>query len=309
MRWRIELLFAIVLFVSSCKSDKEPDPIVISESHIVEPAELTDSILYNTRVIDFRRESDYHLGHLPNAQSIWRADMEDQSYPYGGMMASRDAVYSKLLKLCITSKDNVIVYDDRGGCDAARFWWILKNYGFDNVKVLNGGLEAWKNNGGAIEITPTLITCPLPEEVAWNPATMIYYISKDELSELPLDKALILDTRSWDEYTGKRQKKGAFKGGRIPGSIWIDWEEAVDFDNHGRLKPTEELKKVYGTLNVPKDHLIIPYCHSGVRSAHTTFVLTQILGYTNVRNYDGSWTEWSYFDLPIEKDSLTTILE
>ena len=106
----------------------------------------------------------------------------------------------------------------------------------------------------------------------------------------------------------KDKKKGAAKGGRIPKSVHIDWAEAFNYSGDKRIKPVEELKIIYNKLNIKKNDPIIVYCHSGVRSAHTTFVLTQLLGYKNVKNYDGSWTEWSYFnDLPFKKDSVIKI--
>jgi thiosulfate/3-mercaptopyruvate sulfurtransferase len=134
---------------------------------------------------------------------------------------------------------------------------------------------------------------------------MKYFVSKEDIQKALSDKTVILDTRTQDEFSGKTQKKGASKAGRIPGSIHIDWADAIHFDGDQRLKSKHELDSIYGSLHISKDTPIIVYCHSGVRSAHTTFVLTQLLGYTHVKNYDGSWTEWSYFDeLPIEKDSL-----
>jgi len=119
---------------------------------------------------------------------------------------------------------------------------------------------------------------------------------------------LIVDTRSANEFSGKRQKLGANKGGRIKNSKMFDWSDAIQFSGNKKLKSVDELKVIYGPLNATVDDAIIVYCHSGVRSAHTTFVLTQLLGYKNVKNYDGSWTEWSHFDdLPFEQDSITSI--
>jgi len=116
----------------------------------------------------------------------------------------------------------------------------------------------------------------------------------------------LVDARSAEEYEGQLQKAGAKKAGRIPKSIHIDWSEAVDYGNTYTFKPISELEKIYGSIGASKEDTIIVYCHSGVRSSHTSFVLTQLLDYKNVLNYDGSWIEWSYYDhLPFENDFIT----
>lgn len=138
---------------------------------------------------------------------------------------------------------------------------------------------------------------------------MKYYISLEGTQGAMDRNTLILDTRSVDEFSGKRMKKGASKGGRIPGSRHIDWSEAVNYAGDKKFKSTKELNAIYGKLSADKGDTIIVYCHSGVRSAHTTFVLTQLLNYTTVKNFEGSWTEWSYFDeLAYEQDSITTLI-
>lgn len=138
---------------------------------------------------------------------------------------------------------------------------------------------------------------------------MKYAISKEEVVTALSKKIILVDTRSFDEFSGKQQKKGASKAGRIPNSIHIDWAEAINFHGNQKIKSVETLTEFYAKkLKATKNDSIILYCHSGVSSAHTTFVLTQLLGYKNVKNYDGSWTEWSYFnDLPFTNDSLTKI--
>ncbi len=162
--------------------------------------------------------------------------------------------------------------------------------------------------GGAINndtIPATSSTFSLPKESSFD-----LWIGKDKITEILASNKnnIILDTRNIDEFTGKRQKSGAYKGGRIPKSVLIDWAEAIDYEGSKKFKSFEELEKIYSRMGVSKNDPVITYCHSGVRSAHTTFVLTELLGYKNVKNYDGSWVEWSYFDnLPFEYDSITTI--
>ena len=105
-------------------------------------------------------------------------------------------------------------------------------------------------------------------------------------------------------------KKGARKAGHIPGSVNIDWAKAVYYNGSKKFRPLEELRTIYAGLPEDKEHPIVVYCHAGVRSAHTSFVLTQLMGYNRVYNYDGSWLEWSASEgAPIEKDSTTLIMQ
>lgn len=264
----------------------------------------------NLKIIDFRKPDDYKTGHIDEAINIWRPDIEDHSFPYKGMMATKNHISSLFSKLGISNKDLLVVYDDRGSCDAARFWWVLQNYDFDAVKILNGGFKAWKEIDGAVNKTSVSFTASsfkLPEFPSYR-----FLISKEAIVQMLHSDAneIIIDTRTTDEYSGKRQKKGALSGGRIPKSHLIDWSDAIDFNGSLKFKSKDELERIYGKFKASKNHPIVTYCHTGVRSAHTTFVLTQLLGYTNVKNYDGSWSEWSYFkNLPRTNDEITTILK
>lgn len=320
MIYRISRIIILgILFFSCTKSkDKVKDVITTktkidtktyySSKHLIEPEELLSlSKQQHIKIIDFRKEEDYAKNHINGSINIWRTDIEDSSYPYKGMMAKKEGIEQLFSRLGIKNDDTLIVYDDRGSCDAARLWWVLKNYDFESVKILNGGLISWEKAGGSINnhtvsITPSIFTLP-------NDTTFELYIKKEEIIKIinSNKQAVILDTRNIDEFSGKRQKQGAFKAGRIPKSILIDWAETIDHKGTHKFKSYDNLNKIYSRMRASKTDTIIAYCHSGVRSAHATFVLTELLGYKNVKNYDGSWIEWSYFgDLPFEQDSTTT---
>ncbi|NNC50349.1 MAG: sulfurtransferase [Flaviramulus sp.] len=312
MNLRISIVI-IVLAVYGCKKESNSKNFVgdiksseFSSKYLIEAEELLKIFKNpNIKIIDFRKPEFYLEEHLPRAINIWRTDIEDKTFPYKGMMASTAQIENLFGSLGISDDNTIIIYDNNGLCDSARLWWILQNYDFSNVKLLHGGIKAWKMNNGTISTT-----IPKSEKVNFTlpkSPSMKYYISKDEMVEAIINEKMILDTRTDDEFSGKRQKSGSFRGGRIPNSKVIDWSNAINYHGNMKLKPHERLFEIYKNFALKNDTLIV-YCHSGVRSAHTTFVLTQVLGYKNVKNYDGSWTEWSYFnDLPIEQDSITKI--
>lgn len=315
MTWRISLIILILAF-TGCKEEKTTTIDTIEQdlenaefNYLIEVDELLELAKKpNIKIIDFRKAEFYKKEHIKGALNIWRTDIEDTSYLYSGMMAGKEQIEILFSNLGINTGDTIIIYDDNALCDSSRLWWILQNYDFTNVKLFHGGIATWKANNGAV-------TTEIPKvikglfELTKTPS-MKYYVTKEQMLKAVGNKTIILDTRTTDEFTGKRQKKGSGKGGRIPNSRLIDWSIAVDYHGDKKMKSIEELNKIYNELGVSKSDTIIAYCHSGVRSAHTTFVLTQLLGYKNVKNYDGSWTEWSQFnDLPIEQDSITLILK
>lgn len=300
MNWKISILFFVHLW--SCQNEKLKSMTMDKEVYLIEASELKQIINQpNIKILDFRKKEDYNKKHINGALHLSRSDIEDRSYPYNGMMASKFQIETLFSNLGIKIDDTIIVYDDKGLCEATRLWWILQNYSFQTVKLLHGGIENWESVGGNT-------THEIPEVIPTNfnlseTSKLKYYISKDEVNNALQNNITILDTRSIEEYTGKYQKKGAKKAGRIPNSIHIDWAENINYHGDRRLKSKKDLENLYKKLNIKKTDSIILYCHSGVRSAHTAFVLTQLLGYKNVMNYDGSWTEWSHFDdLPFEKD-------
>lgn len=323
MTWKTNIFAFLFLTIISCKENvvdvDVTKPIDTSfethsdtkANHIIEASELQEIMEKpNVKVVHFGRKKQYDEGHIAGALNIWRTDIEDASYPYKGMMCSKKQLEELLSSRGIKNSDTLVVYDHVASCDAARLWWVLENYGFHNLKILNGGINGWTAIDGKLTTEPTQIVASnfiLPEA-----SPMTFYVNKEEMLALVNEKkpTLILDTRTTNEYTGVRQKKGATSGGRIPGSILKDWADCVNYSSDKKFKDIKTLETMYASIIPNKEYPVIAYCHSGVRSAHTTFVLTELLGYKNVKNYDGSWTEWSQFEnYPKEKDSLTTILQ
>ena len=306
MNWKISL-FIIFISFSSCTEIKQEESTSWSTEYLVEVADLKNHLKDSTfKVLDFRKESEYSKGHIKGAVNVWRTDIEDTTFAYAGMMASSSQIEALFNSNGINTGDTIIVYDDNGLCDASRLWWVLQNYDYNAVKLLHGGYSAWVAAGGANSTTAS-ITRVGNFKLASNPS-MKYAVSKEDVLTAVNNNRVILDTRTEDEFSGKRQKNGAAKGGRIPASVRIDWAEAIDYNGDKRIKSLEELQQIYGELKNSKEEQIVVYCHSGVRSAHTSFVLTQLLGYSNVKNYDGSWVEWSHIDsLPFIQDSTTTL--
>jgi len=296
-----------LLIISACKHEKANDFEKVEATYLIEANELKGIAQQpNIKIIDFRKKEIYENEHIVGALNIWRTDIEDSSYPYSGIMASKTQIESLFGQLGITTDDTLIVYDDNGLCEASRLWWILQNYDFKNIKLLHGGISEWKSNNGQVTTEIPKVNTAI-FKLNKDPK-MQYYVSKEQVSDALNSNVVILDTRTSEEFSGKRQKKGATKAGRIPNSIHIDWAETINYNGNKHLKSLKELEIIYSELNIKKNDSIIVYCHSGVRSAHTTFVLTQLLGYKHVKNYDGSWTEWSYFnDLPINGNNITLI--
>ncbi len=253
-------------------------------------------------LIDVRPLEEYSKGHIPQAFQVWRSDIQNQNYPYGGMMASKQKIASLLGSIGATPNHHIVLYDNNGCVDAARLWWILSYYGHKNTALLNGGLTAWEQEGNRISRVEPV---KKPLKYIFSPSTDESGMAtmRDVKNGINDPNTLLLDTRTSEEYSGANLKTGASRPGRIPGSIWADWVLAIDYGESNKFKTNEELRVLYESKGITPHHTIIAYCHSGVRSAHTTFVLTELLGYPNVLNYDGSWTEWSYHsELPVETD-------
>ncbi len=204
----------------------------------------------------------------------------------------------------IGNDTTVIFYGDRNNWYACYSFWLFRYYGHQNMKIMNGGRQKWVEEGRALtrdvpQYASTTYTAKDPDE-----SVRAY---RDEvLSYLGQPDRALVDVRSPQEYTGEvihmigYPQEGAQRGGHVPGAKSIPWGQAAR--ENGTFKSPQELTELYGSKGVTPDKRVIAYCRIGERSSHTWFVLTQLLGYANVKNYDGSWTEWgSLVRAPIEK--------
>jgi thiosulfate/3-mercaptopyruvate sulfurtransferase len=245
----------------------------------------------------------YAEAHIPGAIGFdWKRDLQDQvkrdflgPEDFGALIGSRG----------ISNDHTVLLYGDRNNWFAAYTYWYLRYYGHDKVKLINGPREKW-----IAEDRPTSTDVPSHPETAFEAKVGDDAIraKRDEvLAALESDTRLV-DVRSPQEYSGELiamagyEQEGAQRAGHIPGAASVPWAQAVQED--GTFKSADDLRGLYeGNGVIENGNPIIAYCRIGERSAHTWFVLHELLGQGSVKNYDGSWTEWgNLVDVPIEKD-------
>ncbi|GLV58620.1 sulfurtransferase [Dictyobacter sp. S3.2.2.5] len=244
----------------------------------------------------------YEVGHIPGAVKLdWHVDVQD---PLSRDFIDQEGLEKLFGNWGITNDTTIVLYGDRNNWYAAYSYWLFTQYGHKNLKLLNGGRTKWEAEG-----RPYTKEVPHYDHTTYHaqPADETIRAFRDQvLAELKNPNLRLIDVRSPQEYSGELlhmvnyPQEGAQRAGHIPGAKNIPW--AVTANADGTFKSTEELRDIYGGKDVSPDNQVISYCRIGERSAHTWFVLTQLLGFQNVRNYDGSWTEWgSLVRSPIER--------
>jgi thiosulfate/3-mercaptopyruvate sulfurtransferase len=244
----------------------------------------------------------YEEGHIPGAVKLhWRDDLQDalerdliEQPEFEELMGARG----------IGNDTTVVLYGDKNNWFAAYAYWYLKIYGHQDVRLLDGGRQKWIDEGRELS---TDVPSVSPASYAASPRDESIRVYRDTvLGDLGADGIMLVDVRSPQEYSGELmappgyEQEGASRTGHIPGAQSIPWAKAVRDD--GTFKGADELSELYGGQGVTADKEVRAYCRIGERSAHTWFVLRELLGYENVKNYDGSWTEWgNLVDVPIER--------
>ena len=262
---------------------------------LITPADL-DKRLGNTEpptLIDLRPAEVFARGHLPGAVhlDLFGVSLIDTA------PAPLDAFLWMISHLLVTrgvSADRtVVVYDDQSGIRAARAFWFLEFFGHPDPRLLDGGVRAWLRQG----LTMTTETTS-PQKGTWDVGRVDERLAtwSDIATRLGRDDAVILDTRSDEEYYGSNVR--ARRGGAIPGAVHIEWTQNLGDD--GEFKAADDLQDLYNDGGITRDKEVVSYCQGGYRAAHSYLAL-RLLGYPRIRNYIGSWKEWGdREDLPIE---------
>lgn len=245
----------------------------------------------------------YPSGHIPGAVEIdWTRDLNDP--------LRRDYIetvgFARLMsRTGVTPDMTVVLYGDKNNWWAAYAYWVFQLFGHSNARLMDGGRLKWEQEGRPLTREAPVVTPAEYPEVPRDDAP-IRVFREEVLDHVKQSKALV-DVRSPEEYTGERlhmpdyPNEGALRGGHIPGARNVPWARAVRQD--GTFKTADELRQIYiDEQGLNPEEEVVAYCRIGERSSHTWFVLTYLLGFPKVRNYDGSWTEWgNLVGVPVER--------
>lgn len=246
------------------------------------------------RIVDMRAQTEYEAGHIPQAVSLDERTLRNEA-DRDTYLPAPETFAKQMGEIGVSGETHVVIYDDQGGRSAARLWYVLNAFGHTRVSLLNGGWQKWKGEGRPVKTeTPTIpqmrfvpkpimsLSCPSPELLARKPGVVV------------------LDARSPKEFDGSETTRGADRAGRLPGSVNVEWKEAVT-GPYLVFKPAQELKRLFAQKGITPDREIVALCGTGGRAAHALFTL-KMLGYPKVRIYYGSILDYIRRpDAPLEK--------
>ena len=283
----------------SSRGYANPDVLVSTDwvaSHLNDP---------NIRIVESNEDQLlYPSGHIPGAVQVdWAADLND---PLRRDYLHWEGFEALMSRIGATKDTTIVFYGDKSNWWATYAFWVFQLFGHTKAKVMDGGRLKWEKEGR--ELTREVPTYPATSYSAPERDDNKIRIFRDEVLKKLGGGTKLVDVRSPQEYSGERThmpeypQEGVLRGGHIPGAKSVPWARAANPDD-GTFKTAEELKAIYEQeQGLSKSDDVIAYCRIGERSSHTWFVLTHLLGYPNVRNYDGSWTEWgNSVNVPVER--------
>ena len=247
--------------------------------------------------------SAYERGHLPHAVAWhWSRDLH---HSVRRDYVTREELSLLLARTGVGPRTTVVLYGGNHNWFAAYAYWLLRYRGFDAVKLLDGGRTKWQRDGRPL-VADVSTPAPTDFSIAGRERPAVRAFRDDVLAGL--GAAAFVDVRSPQEFTGEKlapdhlPQEQPYVGGHIPGAYNVPWSTAANED--GTFRSPAELRALYAGAGIAADRPVVTYCRIGERSSHTWFVLHELLGYSNVRNYDGSWTEYgSLVAVPVERGS------
>ncbi len=249
------------------------------------------------RIVDVSKKAGtYDKGHIPGAVKVSRhIDLEDYTaYPPVGY--PQQAQFQKLMgRLAITPETTVVAYDDNRGVYAARLFFLMRLYGHsvDRLKILNGGINAWRDAGLPVSNKAPAVqaSTPYPAERTYNDFLASWQEVYREVVQAQHPDTVLLDVRREVEYTGEAVR--LVRGGHIPGAVNLDLAALVSVDEAGRWKSPDALRTLFEKRHITPERPVIIYCHSGDRSAHAFVIMKYVLGFHDVKIYEKAWEEWA----------------
>lgn len=282
------MIAAFVLAQAALLAQAAEDAAYARPKMLVEVGQLANpAVAKQFRILDARSKAKYDQGHILGA--VW-VDHEAWSKAFAKSQDPKDWA-DKIGKLGIDNRSSVVVYDDAMAKDAARVWWILRYWGVEDARLLNGGWPAWSNaDFAASKVTNT----PQPAKFTIDASAAGRLATKDTVLDLLKDKKTqIIDTRSEKEYCGDEKLKNK-RGGAIPGAVHLEWTEALDPKTQ-KFKSAGDLTKILKDAGIDLSRPTVTHCQSGGRAAVMAFTL-ELMGAKEVSNYYRGWSEWGNDD-------------